>query len=109
MDPVAKKIWCEALESGEFHQGRGALKKKNGSDGITRYCCLGVAKEIFPGLKGDSNASLTRDDCDLLGLKWDDVNKLMEMNDGERRYTHGYIPNTSKSFKQIAEYIRRYL
>lgn len=33
--------WVEALRSGDFEQGKGALKDVDGN-----YCCLGVACEI---------------------------------------------------------------
>lgn len=37
-----RRRWAEALTSGQFIQGTGSLK---GIDG--RYCCLGVACEVF--------------------------------------------------------------
>jgi hypothetical protein len=36
----ARKLWVEALRSGEFAQTTGVLRDENG------YCCLGVACEI---------------------------------------------------------------
>jgi hypothetical protein len=41
MDPAVKELWCEALESGLYKQGRGALKTLKGG-----YCCLGVLCDI---------------------------------------------------------------
>ncbi len=35
--------WVEALRSGDFEQGKGALRDASG-----KYCCLGVACEISP-------------------------------------------------------------
>lgn len=40
MNRVVKKKWVEALRSGKFEQGQGALCK-NG-----KYCCLGVLSEL---------------------------------------------------------------
>ena len=37
--------WINALESGKYNQGRFALKYSNKKE--TKYCCLGVACEIF--------------------------------------------------------------
>lgn len=36
------KKWVEALRSGEYAQGKNVLR-----DGNNRYCCLGVACEIY--------------------------------------------------------------
>ena len=39
-----RRVWVEALKSGEYVQGRNALCQKNGDS--SEYCCLGVACEI---------------------------------------------------------------
>lgn len=44
MNTNAKK-WVDALLSGEFKQGKGSLRRDD-IDG-KRYCCLGVACELF--------------------------------------------------------------
>lgn len=38
-------LWTEALESGEYKQGEGYLRKRN-PDGEETFCCLGVACEV---------------------------------------------------------------
>jgi hypothetical protein len=40
MNPIVKKKWLNALRSGKFKQGQGALKNSEG------HCCLGVLCEI---------------------------------------------------------------
>lgn len=64
MDSVIRDQWADALESGEYPQGNGALGRK-GKDDITKYCCLGVLCELavkagviqsFQGLGGDDSA-----------------------------------------------------
>lgn len=40
MDPEAKRLWVEALRSGEYKQGVGALNRGDS------YCCLGVLCEV---------------------------------------------------------------
>ena len=35
-----RKVWVEALRSGEYEQGTGQLRKDNA------YCCLGVACDV---------------------------------------------------------------
>lgn len=37
--------WVEALESGEFIQGKGSLSQYHSTG--TTYCCLGVACEVY--------------------------------------------------------------
>ena len=41
MDSRVKELWCSALESNEYEQCEGRLKKDN------RYCCLGVLTELY--------------------------------------------------------------
>jgi len=55
MKPEIKKLWTDALRSGEYHQGRRALNSEG------RFCCLGVlcdlavkAGAIPPGRKDPS-------------------------------------------------------
>lgn len=45
MNPDVKKLWLEALRSGEYEQGVGRLMKFD-PDGNTNYCCLGVLCDI---------------------------------------------------------------
>lgn len=37
----ARRLWVEALRSGEYEQGRTWLREND------RYCCLGVACELY--------------------------------------------------------------
>lgn len=45
MDERIKEEWIRRLESGNYKQGEGYLKRR-GSDGEVRYCCLGVLMEM---------------------------------------------------------------
>lgn len=45
MNPERKAEVVAALRSGKYQQGRNYLAKR-GSDGIVRYCCLGVMCEL---------------------------------------------------------------
>ena len=40
MNPEVKAKWTEALRSGDYEQGMGALKHKG-------YCCLGVLGDLY--------------------------------------------------------------
>jgi hypothetical protein len=105
--------WVEALESGEFKQGRGALSR----DGD--YCCLGVACElaIREGVKVKKEAATKENYAKydgeeyflpekvrkFFGLKTDrgtlpDGETLAQKNDGTYGEKH--------SFKDIAAIIR---
>jgi hypothetical protein len=48
LPPEIKKAWTEALRSGKYQQGHGALRTLT-SDGVWRYCCLGVLYEVCGG------------------------------------------------------------
>jgi hypothetical protein len=39
--------WVQALESGEYTQGKNFLKKRKRHTQTFEYCCLGVACEVF--------------------------------------------------------------
>jgi len=43
----ARMAWAEALESGEYTQGYGRLRRGN------EHCCLGVACEVFRREEGE--------------------------------------------------------
>lgn len=46
MTPIeARQLWVQALRSGEFKQGTGSLHSRPGDE--DRYCCLGVACEVY--------------------------------------------------------------
>ena len=40
-----RRLWVEALRSGEYNQGQNALCEKD-IEGTLKYCCLGVACKI---------------------------------------------------------------
>lgn len=45
MNPDVKKVWVEALRSGEYRQGTGVLCVID-SKGVAHHCCLGVLCEL---------------------------------------------------------------
>lgn len=105
-----RKAWIEALESGKYCQGNGALVK-----GYS-YCCLGV----FGSIKGLDDEDMEGYNiprqlmtheflfpkCLLgenTGRKSTFVDKLVDLNDGD--INRNIQP---KSFKKIAKYIRKH-
>ncbi len=87
--------WVSALRSGKFKKGIGKLKQ--GDKSLT-YCCLGVAREIFPDnikqRKGEE--LLNKSSCKFLGINNVDQMDLADMNDTS-------FPR--KTFRGIANYI----
>jgi hypothetical protein len=87
--------WIEALRSGKYEQGSGALERNE------KFCCLGVlAKEMDipynPVIEGENefNSNIYNSlgkGLDLMGLSSD---TLIDLNDREQL-----------SFKSIADYI----
>jgi hypothetical protein len=122
MDQRIKKLWIEALRSGEFKQGQGYLER----DG--RYCALGVLS-VLAMLEG----VCTYNYKDGLGLfdnrqfklsynvmKWADIAQDDEhfLNPIEHSVlinikgsltTVMDLNDQGKSFKQIANLIERYM
>lgn len=41
------KLWVEALESRAFLQTTNQLRSEKMSDGTFRYCCLGIATQVY--------------------------------------------------------------
>jgi len=87
--------WVNALRSGKFKKGIGKLKQ--GKNSFT-YCCLGVAREIFPdNIKKERNEELlNKTSCRFLGIDNRDQMDLADMNDNS-------FPR--KTFRGIANYI----
>lgn len=44
------RLWVEALRSGRYKQGRQTLRQKK--DNVIRYCCLGVACNVYKRVTG---------------------------------------------------------
>lgn len=65
MNPKVGLMWAEALESGEYEQGRGLLTERF-PDGVERDCCLGVLCKlaIKAGVKVEVEVRPTSDDDD---------------------------------------------
>lgn len=61
------RLWCDVLESGEYEQGHNILCK----DG--KFCCLGVACDIYQKVVGDLVVSVG-----AFGHKvYDDYDKIL--------------------------------
>lgn len=45
LNPRTKKVWVEALRSGDYKQGAGSLCRETKSRAL-EFCCLGVAEDL---------------------------------------------------------------
>ena len=104
--------WVEALESGEFKQGNGFLKRN--LDGELLYCCLGVLNELegFPSVcvsngiftfSLTNSASLDSTQMDRVML-YSNVGSFTESINGYSSLAN--MNDSGLSFKEIAKVIR---
>lgn len=112
LTPELKARWLEALRSGRYQQGRGALLHRG--DGDEEYCCLGVLGYLCGASKGMLEGNQVLDDVkleDILG-SWTPDRKGQFPFDPTRPETHisaqrrlAALNDTGKSFSEIADYI----
>jgi hypothetical protein len=106
MTPELKEKWLQALRSGEYTKGKGALRSTTKSG--TCYCCLGVLADVVDhdawrddqpwdgktlGIWKNQDISLEKS-CEEVGLDMANQNLLMHLND-TKNYT----------FEEIADHI----
>jgi hypothetical protein len=114
-----QKEWLKALKSGKYQKGKCKLAKIQNN--VTKYCCLGVACEVFndkiaSNLKVKklkklednrfSNRIFTYDgDCDYLPNR---VYKKLKLNDCEGDFgesTLVSLNDSDETHKEIAQFI----
>lgn len=97
MNPELKTNWIAALRSGDYTQTTSAIKDERG------HCCLGVLAELIDPTGFKVTIDSVQDwrggidlgeHADEIGLPRDEMMRLMNLNDSER-----------KSFVEIADYI----
>lgn len=104
MKQDVKERWIKALRSSEYEQGYGHLYVKNEG-----YCCLGVladVEDMWGNKKVKGSSKVLSSANEFLGplqreqieLDYDDMYKLVELNDDEEA-----------SFNEIADWIERNL
>ena len=91
MDPHWKEVWLEALKSGRYQKGQGALYVYGDDDPDevckpVAYCCLGVLADICPLVVAEDDGQLTEDSLALIGITKAQQNTLIGLNDDE--YVH---------------------
>jgi hypothetical protein len=96
MNDEVKRLWVDALRSGEYKQGQGGLAQLTIQDEIV-YCCLGVLCEVaiksgLPLVKDDSENIVGYNNREAMppnevliwaSLEDKDACDLADMNDNE--------------------------
>lgn len=113
MNEDVKRQWVEALESGEYKQGKGQLRTSAG-----KYCCLGVLTKLaedagFYAGPWDDIPTPPAEVCIWAGLTssnpiifLNDVgHPLARLNDKTRTNNEFGLGSSTFSFKKIAKLI----
>ncbi len=126
MNQEIKEIWCDALTSGSYQQGKGALRKDD------NFCCLGVLCDLYIRDIGkghwstygtfydnttefddyrQSATELTTKVMEWAGLIGCDPHVIYNTDeDGREVYeTLAHLNDTGKTFQEIAQIIREKL
>lgn len=91
-----KRVWLEALRSGQYKQGRYFLRTGNS------YCCLGVACEVFgPGFKGSGDNPYRAVDTGAAGLWYGNASGPQQRVMGQAAVLNDELA----SFEEIADYL----
>jgi hypothetical protein len=75
MNKKVKKLWVDALTSGEYKQTKGTLKDETG------FCCLGVLCDIYTK---ETKNGVWREECGLMtfDIIHEATNTLLECGEG---------------------------
>ena len=121
MNPEAKELWVEALESDRYRQICGDVSQTSENGNIKHMCVMGVLNHVY-AIKhkkldkyGMPKGSLASDDHHGAVLKWAGIDKntvdeMIERNDSRKTdslddvATGGYW-----SFKRFAAHIKKTL
>ena len=124
MNPAVKAKWVAALRSGDYKQGRGALKATTFRG--DEFCCLGVLcdislEELKLDIMIDEETGLTyfnknRSTLPASVQGWADLSEYGELvmpvhpyYGGERIVALTGLNDQGKSFEEIADLIEQYL
>lgn len=108
MNPEMKKRWLDALRSGKYTKGKGALRQR--VEGSSSFCCLGVAVDIFlPGVRWVYAGSSGYAYCDedggrFTGLVGDGLMREMNLSH-EHAENLAWVNDHSPTFDDVIRYI----
>ncbi len=114
MNQKIKSEWLEALRSGKYKQTTGCLKNEKG------YCCLGVLSDLYAkqfNINWVPVENYKREEIlDHGALLADPIQEWAELHnrnpriyDYEHSKTLSDLNDEGNSFKEIADFIERYL
>jgi hypothetical protein len=109
MTPEHKKMWCDALRSGDYKQGKHRLCTQAVTlDSHPTYCCLGVLVEVYADDGDKSRMNMEDQESDSMPFDgWleehfkissEQADAFARMNDTQER-----------DFNYIADYIEKNL
>jgi hypothetical protein len=100
MVPEIKAKWVEALRSGEYEQGCGALRTEDG-----KYCCLGVLTDLYCKAKGVTFDGVTRSNRWVLNLSVRRWAGLESPNPAVPQAPLAWLNDSGRTFAEIADLI----
>lgn len=112
-----KDKWIKALRSGKYEQAQGYLRVEE--DGVEKFCCLGVFCDIIASEKWICEDLLYSKKYSYEGksafpdLTFINFVKLKKVDEYEVEQQFAHLAENmndkGKTFKQIANYIEKYL
>lgn len=111
MKPRIKKLWIEALRSGEYKQGKYRLVNERGTP--TKFCCLGVLTNLYVEATGDADVWERRDNTlDYAVQRWAGLigpNPWLGPLDNAEGSSAIDLNDNGVPFPEIADLIEEYL
>lgn len=104
--------WLEALESGEYKQTTGVLRREGDGNEEFRYCCLGVACEVANKFSKEDYFELSNGSvlpislARFIGISEDGGFKNVVHHGGKSFMRLTYMNDSGVRFKTIARIIR---
>ena len=116
MKEEIKKRWVEALRSGDYNQGKNALRAET-ITGVDRFCCLGILCDLHSkdtGIKWEETKEFTGNKpyIDETGklpndvMLWAGLEKPFPHTEGDE-YTLAYRNDNGTTFHEIANAIEK--
>ena len=101
--PEVKKLWLNALRSGDYQQGHNRLCDT--VKGVNKFCCLGVLDDLYK----KENPKYIRTDqyyltTEVQNWAFEDTEKLLK-NPSVNDVTLSQMNDTGSSFNEIAQVI----